>query len=378
MTARIAGRATRNATLSYAASFGKACGEGHYSDFLNQHLKLSSLGLGTYPGAASDEVDAEVAAIVERALRNGINVIDTAVHYRYGRALAAIRAGIERALAAGVTREHMFVAVKGGFLLMPEGAPENFDSWFDANVAARGLGTRDDLSGRHLLSPAYIAWQLDYAREVLGLETLDAFVVDQPEIHIARLGKERMNRCLAEVFEVLERAVERNRIACYGVSTFDALRVETDAAPFQSITSLLGLAERAARQAGADPSARHHFRIVQCPFNPAMTEAFTRFSQATGQGNVGSTLQAAHQLRVYVMASHALGKGRFAHEDPLAGQVPGASPAQRALQFARSTPGIGTALAGVSRMTHLDDLLAVARTAPLPRSDYVKLYQRAG
>jgi len=378
VTGKIDGAATRDGTLAYTTSFGKECGDGHYSDFLGGHVKLSSLGLGTYPGAASDEADEDIARIVERALRGGINVIDSAVHYRYGHALAAVREGMKRAMAAGVAREQLFVAVKGGFLLLQEGVPANFESWFDAHIAARGLGTRDDLTGRHLLSRAHIAWQLDYAREVLGLETLDAFIVDQPELHIPRLGKERLNRRLAEVFEVLERAVAQNRIRCYGISTFDGLRAETDATLFQSIASLLGLAERAARQATQDQTARHHFRIVQCPFNPAMTEAFTRFAQATGQGNVASALQAAHQLRVYVMASHVLGKGRFALEDPLAAQVPGArSPAQRALQFARSTPGIGTALAGVSTSAHLEDLLAVARTPTLPRSDYLKLYRRA-
>jgi aryl-alcohol dehydrogenase-like predicted oxidoreductase len=374
----LTGAATRNGTQSYAASFGSRCGEGHFSDFLNERLKLSSLGLGTYPGAASDETDAAVAGIVECALAGGINVIDTAVHYRYGRALAAIRAGLARAWAAGIAREQVFVAVKGGFVLLPGGEPANFDSWFDAHVAARGLGTRDDLTGRHLLSPAHIAWQLDYAREVLGLETLDAFIVDQPEVHIPRVGKERLNRRLAEVFEVLERAAASQRIRCYGISTFEGLRAETDAVLFQSIASLIGLAERAARLAAQDPAARHHFRILQCPFNPAMTEAFARFSQATGHGNVASTLQAAHQLRAYVMASHVLGKGRFAIEDPLAARILGtANAAQRALQFARSTPGIGTALAGVSTRAHLEDLLAVARTPPLQRSDYLKLYRRA-
>jgi len=379
VTGAIAGWATRSGTQAYAASFGGECGAGHYSDFLNEHLKLSSLGLGTYPGEASDAADEEIARIVERALIGGINVIDTAVHYRYGRALSAVREGLARARAAGVAREHVFVAVKGGFVLLPEGEPASFDSWFDAHIAARGLGTRDDLGGRHVLSPAHIDWQIETARAALGLETLDAFVVDQPEVHIARIGKEKLNRRLAEVFEALERAVTQNRIRCYGISTFDGLRAETDAAVFQSIASLLGLAERAAGRVAGGAAARPRLRIVQCPFNPAMTEAFTRFSQATGQGNVASSLQAAHQLRVYVMASHVLGKGRFALDDPLAAALPGmANAAQRALQFARSTPGIGTALAGVSTMAHLDDLLAVARCAPLPQSDYVRLYRRAG
>jgi aryl-alcohol dehydrogenase-like predicted oxidoreductase len=51
--------------------------------------------------------------------------------------------------------------------------------------------------------------------------------------------------------------------------------------------------------------------------------------------------------------------------------------AQRALQFNRSTPGIGTSLVGISDPAHLDDALAVARLAPLAKPEYLALYQRA-
>jgi aryl-alcohol dehydrogenase-like predicted oxidoreductase len=111
-----------------------------------------------------------------------------------------------------------------------------------------------------------------------------------------------------------------------------------------------------------------------------MTEGFTRFSQATGQGNVASTIQAAHQLRVYVLASHTLGKGMLARQcaDAVLQALPQlANHAQRALQFNRSTPGIGTSLVGVATPAHLDDVLAVARLAPMPKAEYLRLYERA-
>jgi aryl-alcohol dehydrogenase-like predicted oxidoreductase len=104
-----------------------------------------------------------------------------------------------------------------------------------------------------------------------------------------------------------------------------------------------------------------------------------RFSQATGEGNVASSIQAAHQLRVYAMASHVMGKGAFAGTGADAVRARLANlpnDAQRALQVARSTPGIGTALVGVSTPAHLDDVLAVARTAPLARADYLRLFER--
>jgi aryl-alcohol dehydrogenase-like predicted oxidoreductase len=375
-----AGHATRAGTEDYARKFGADLADGHYSDFLNLHLKLSSLGLGTFPGAANDGVDECYAQIVRHALMSGINVIDTAAHYRYGRSARAVGEGLRRAFAAGVGREQVFVISKGGFLCFAGGMPPDLDAWFEAHIAPKGLGRRDDLTDVHLLSPGYIAQQIEDSRAALGLETLDAFLVDQPEVHIPRIGKEQLNRKLQSVFAVLEQAVKENKIRCYGISTFNGFRVETDHALFQSLPSLLGLAENAARLVRQDADVRHGFRLVQLPFNQAMPEGFTRFSQATGHGNVASTIQAAFQLKVYVMASHALAKGRLAASDKdlLRDALPQFdNAAQRALQFSRSTTGVGTALAGISTPAHLDDLLAVARIAPMARADYLKLYQRA-
>lgn len=380
MNSLIAGYATRAATAAYAGTMGAGLAPGHYSDFLNLHLKLSSLGVGTFPGAACDTVDAAYAAIISRALVSGINVIDTAAHYRYGRSARAAGEGLRRAFAAGVKREQVFVISKGGFLCFDDGRPQDFDAWFDTHIARKGLGERDDLTAAHLITPGYVAQQIEESRQALGIETLDAFLVDQPEVHIARLGKAALNQKLQSLFAVLEQAVRDNKIRCYGISTFDGLRAETDSVLFQSLASLLGLAEKAAQLVHGGPAARHGFRLVQLPFNQAQAEGFTRFNHATGHGNVASALQAAFQLKVYVMASHALGKGRLAGQGASAVRtaLPAlANDAQRALQFNRSTPGLGTSLAGISTPAHLDDLLAVARVPPMTREDYLKLYQRA-
>lgn len=376
----VPGSATRAGTAEYARTVGARCAPGHYSDFLNEHLQLSSLGVGTFPGAASEEVDEAYATVVARALQSGINVVDTAAHYRYGRSMRAAGAGLRRAFAAGVAREQVYVVGKGGFLSFAEGLPADLDAWFEEHVARKGLGTRDDLSGVHCLAPGYVARQIDALREATGLATLDAFLVDQPEVHIPRIGKEALNRRLQSVFAVCEQAVRQEKIRSYGISTFDGLRVETDHLLFQSLAALLGLAENAARIVNRDASARHHFRVVQLPFNAVMNEGFTRFNQATGQGNVASTLQAAHQLRIFVMGSHGLAKGRLTGTgvDGLRAALPDmAGDAQRALQFNRSTPGLGVTLAGISTPAHLDDLLEVAAQPPLARADYLKLYRRA-
>lgn len=379
MTGTIPGAATRGGTNAYAATHGAGCGPGHFSDFPSLHFKLASLGLGSFPGAASDAADEAYARIVERAALGGINVFDTAAHYRYGRAMRALGEGLRRAFAGGVTREQVFVVGKAGFIAFDDRPPEDLAQWFDARVAARGLGTPADLAGHHVLTPQYVVHQLERIREATGLETLDAFLVDQPEVHVPVSGKEKMHRRLGAVFAALEQQVKLGGIGCYGISSFQAFRAETDDAVFQSITSLLGLAEKAAALVhGA--GARHALRIVQLPFNQAMTEGFTRFSQATGQGNVASTIQAAHQLRVYVMATHSMGKGTLARQSSDAVRAALATlpnDAQRALQFNRSTPGIGTSLVGISTPAHLEDALTVARLAPMAKQAYLALYERA-
>src|SRR2546427_8396825 len=58
--------------------------------------------------------------------------------------------------------------------------------------------------------------------------------------------------------------------------------------------------------------------------------------------------------------------------------LPGfASDAQRALQFVRSTPGIGTALVGMKSTAHVEENAAVARRPPTPWSDFQRLFSAA-
>nr|WP_226857263.1 aldo/keto reductase [Acidithiobacillus concretivorus] len=371
----IPGAANSVGSKAYVARFAETLAEEHFSDFLNTRIKLSSLGVGTFPGAVDDVTDLAVAAIVAQALQSGINVIDTGANYRFGRAGRAVGAGIAKAMAAGILREEFFVVGKGGFLTFTGGRPEDPLAFFREEVVAKGLGKEEDLAQNvHCLSPEYIAWQLDDLRSQTGLETLDVFLVDQPEVHIPLIGKERMYQKLLQVFTVLEQSVKENKIRYYGISTFNACRVETDHALFQSLTSLIGLAEKAAGEGN-----RHHLRVVELPFNALMPEAYTRFSQVTGQGNIGSTIQAAFQLKLTVMASHTLGKGLLAQEEipSLQEGIPElANAAQRAIQFVRSTPGIGVTLVGMSSPLHLADFLAVAKQLPLPKERYLAMFEK--
>ncbi|MDA8390340.1 MAG: aldo/keto reductase [Gammaproteobacteria bacterium] len=375
-TPPIEGAASAQATARYAALQGRAFDAGHYSDF-RAGLKLSAIGIGTFPGAATDAVDRSLADIVRKAVTGGINVIDTAVHYRYGRSMTAVGAGLRRAFADGVPREAVWVIAKGGFVRF-EGAVADPAVFVREQVIEKGLARADECAGAHVLSPAYLRAQLDESRVALGLHTLDAFLVDQPEVQIGPYGKETVLRRLGAVFAMLEQAVAEGVLRHYGLSTFEAFRVATDDPHFLSLASLVALAEKAAK--GVFGSERnHHFAIVELPFNAVMLDGFTRFNQVTGDGRDDSTLQAALKLGIYTVASHGLFKGHLARNplDILVQAMPRlANDAQRALQFNRSTPGLGTTLVGMSTPGHLDDVLAVARAPMLTHAAYMALYRR--
>jgi len=89
--------------------------------------------------------------------------------------------------------------------------------------------------------------------------------------------------------------------------------------------------------------AEHGFRFIQLPFNLAMPEAVTKVNE-TLDGEWITVVEAANRLGVTVVASASLLQGRI---DPRA-----------AIQLARSTEGITTALIGMSSIEHVEENLA--------------------
>lgn len=346
------------------------------SEFSAEPLLLSSLGMGTFPGAADFETDARIAEIVHDLICHGVNVFDTSAHYRYGHSLTALAAGLRVVFQQGhASREALFLISKGGFLSFAGGPPPDFESWFAREIAAKGLGNREELvNNNHLLSPPYLRYQIQLSRRLLDVQTLDAFVIDQPEVHIPRLGKEKFYQQLLACFIMLEQQVAAGHIRYYGISSFDGFRVATDHSLFLSLSALHGLALKAIQGLQADAQASH-FRLLQLPYNPLMPEAFTRFNQTVGQGEHMSTLQAAFQLGIFVMGSHALMKGRLAGEDLQL--LPALNPVQQLLQFNRSTPGLGCSLVGISQPKHTDDVKVVLAKKPLGKNQFFSLFQRA-
>ena len=79
----LSNHATSEGTARYAERFADRGAHQHFRR--QQGLTLSSIGIGTYLGNADDATDLGYADAVKRAVRNGVNVIDTAANYRFQR-----------------------------------------------------------------------------------------------------------------------------------------------------------------------------------------------------------------------------------------------------------------------------------------------------
>ncbi len=317
-----------------------------------QGLTLSSLGIGSYLGAMDDATDASYRAAVRRALDGGVNVIDTSLNYRHQRSERSIGQAIEAWIHGGSgARDEIVVCTKAGFLV-PGAIPAN------------AIRREDVAGGMHCLAPAFLADQIERSRQNLGLETIDVFYLHNAETQIGHVSEETFYGRIRAAFELLEHLVETGEIRFYGAATWDGFR-KGDPAPPLSLARM----EAIAREVAGDG---HHFRFVQLPVNLAMTEALAK-PLAEGR----TVLETAADLGVTVVSSASILQARLSRDlpDEIAAAMPGLqTDAQRAIQFTRSTPGVTTALVGMSKVPHVEENLGVAAVAPLTPDEFVRAF----
>ena len=89
-------------------------------------------------------------------------------------------------------------------------------------------------------------------------------------------------------------------------------------------------------------------------------------------------IEAAHALGIALVASASLLQGQVARNLPpfIAEALGLENDAERALQFVRSTPGIATALVGMSRVEHVRANLRLVGIAPAAQDVFTKLFER--
>ena len=361
--------ATKEGTMRYAQRFAGRAADGHFRE--TQRMELSSLGVGTYLGQPDEKTDVAYTTAIVAAVESGINVIDSAINYRFQRSERSIGAALQQLAAKGFTREEIVVCTKGGYLTPDGSMPADPNEYFFREYIQHGIFSAKDLAaGSHCMTPKFLKDQLGRSLRNLGVECVDVYYLHNPETQLSEIAKPDFLQRLRAAFEFLESAVEAGEIRYYGMATWNGFRQDPRAQDAMQLGEITQIAQEIA-------GGMHHFRFVQLPFNLGMPEALTQGNQMLRERE-RTLVEAAGDLDVTVIASASLLQGQVARNLP--GFVAEAfgleNDAERALQFARSAPGITTALVGMSRVEHAKANARLMTITPATAEEFSKLFSR--
>lgn len=240
-------------------------------------LAVSPAGFGGYRITTGVGVHAQA---LQHALAAGINLIDTSANYADGGSEELVGRVLAHLVEAGTLRREAVVAVsKAGYLqgrnlLLSQERKHRGQPFPDRVLYREGL--------EHCIHPEFLEDQLTRSLERLQLETLDVFLLHNPEYYLgwahkngipADEAQDKYYRRIEKAFRHLEAEADRGRIRWYGVSsnTFPA------AVSDPQLTSLERVWEIA-----ESISKHHHFGAVQLPMNLFENGAALNCNQPSG------------------------------------------------------------------------------------------------
>jgi aryl-alcohol dehydrogenase-like predicted oxidoreductase len=240
-------------------------------------LVNSSLGFGSY---RIDDRTPEHASALDKALRSGVNLIDTSTNYTDGSSESCIGNVLARQ-----QREELIVVSKVGYVqeqaLATARAREQRGSAFPEMVKyTEGCW--------HCIHPEFLADQLGRSLGRLRVEKVDVYLLHNPEYFFTDASKRSKGAALETLrdqfydriqraFSHLEDEVRRGRIGFYGVSsnTFGALASDPEATSLERMWTIAG-----------EVAHEHHFAVVQLPANLFESGAMLTRNNVTGTRTV--------------------------------------------------------------------------------------------
>lgn len=257
-TMTITGKATVKGTQEHATIFNNLS----FSNFGSTNLKVSQVGFGSYRVNLGNGTQEQALRF---ALQMGINLIDTSANYADGGSERLIgRVLTELIESSQLTREELIVVSKAGYLqgsnyVMAEQRKQGGRPFPNLVKYDEGLD--------HCIHPEFLQDQLTRSLERLNLESLDGFLLHNPEYYlmwaqkahyVREVARSEYYRRIREAFIYLETEVDNGRIQWYGISS----NTFPEKAEHFNHTSLAKIWEIA-----ASINTDHHFRIVQTPLN---------------------------------------------------------------------------------------------------------------
>jgi aryl-alcohol dehydrogenase-like predicted oxidoreductase len=269
-----------------------------------------------------------------------------------------------------VSRSEVVICTKGGYLPFDGTQPRNVRDYVESTFVRPGIASLDDfVGGVHCMTPAYLQNQLEQSMRNMNIDCVDVYYIHNPESQLGYITETEFYYRLRLAFERLEENRAQGKLQWYGVATWNGFRVANTSREYHSLSRMVQIA----RETGGENSG---FRFVQMPFNLAMPEALTLLNQTVDNQEL-TTLEAAERLGITVVASASMLQGRVARGLPDSVRKPlGSLPtdALTAVQFVRSTPGITTALIGMSQVGHVEENLKLVNIEPVRSDNFEQLF----
>jgi aryl-alcohol dehydrogenase-like predicted oxidoreductase len=200
---------------------------------------------------------------------------------------------------------------------------------------------------------------------------VDIYYVHNPETQLEEVPRAEFVQRMRAAFQALEANTAAGKLRWSGTATWEGFRRPPDATDYLALGELFSAAQDVGGEA-------HHFRVIQLPHNLAMPEALTQQNQPI-DAQLLSPLETAQILGLYVICSASILQSRLTRElpDVLAQVFQLDTTAQRAIQFVRSSPGVGSALIGMKQVRHVEENLAVAKVPPASLEKFMQLFERS-
>lgn len=233
-------------------------------------------------------------SLCDGAISGAANHFDTAINFRYQKSERLVNQVLKYLIGERFfQREELIIGSKGGFLQEDEEKGETYEEVVRQLIAEKLIESFEESFFQfNTLNPKVISWQFEKSRRNLGLETIDFYSLNQPELHLGRLSKEEFFSQLMSCFEVLEQKVQEKKLAKYGLASWRAFRVDQRD---QFHISLEELTEHLEKKLGKE----HSFSLIYLPLNLLQPEGFIEKYQRVGNEEV-SFLKAAELLKINV------------------------------------------------------------------------------
>lgn len=335
-----------------------------------QNLTLSNVGMGTYLGNPDSNTDLLVENAVKQSILGGINVIDTAINYRFQKAERSVGKSITALINEGkISRDEIFISTKNGYVTNDGDIKEDFWTYVNREYVKAGIIKPNDISsGYHCMVVSYLEDQLSRSRKNLGLDCIDLiYLHNAVEGQIQDIPKTQFMKNLKDVFEFYESQRQKGIIKFYGMATWDCFRVQKDDAQFLSLSDVLKLA----KIAGGN---NHGFRFIQLPFNMYLDQAYMLTNQYMDGKDV-SILESARHYDIGVFTSVPLMQGKLLGQGVIP-EFDNLKPSLRCLQFVRSTPGVLAPLIGQKLESHVSENLEIMKIPPIPENHFNDLVKK--